>query len=313
MMVRVEIIFVAMLLVAVVSGASERSRKQGNAVASTPDERTSRAAGSPRMQEKSTWQQERKTPQTVGEPALPEGMTLKEVLDDAGSPPPKDYPKPVPDNAWYAFTLFEQLEYRIQEEGRDALGWDAQGWIGYDYDKFWWKSEGEAIFEGRDAGESETDLLYSRLITPFWNVQGGVQYANEWESSDYGDTWAGVFALQGLAPGMFEVDAALYVSEDADVTAEVEGEYDLRVTQRLVLQPRVELSFAAQDIPEKRLGAGLADAVLGLRLRYEMKRELAPYIGVRYRFLVGETGNLAESVGEDTEELFFLTGMRFAF
>lgn len=246
-------------------------------------------------------------------PALPDGMSLDEVLGRAAEPPPQHFPDPVPDDDLRLFALFEQVEYRLRKDGRDPLGWEAQGWLGYDYDRFWWKSEGEAVFDGRDAGESENDLLYSRLVTPFWSVQLGAQYANEWESGDYEDRWSGVVALQGLAPGMVELDASLYVSEEADVTAEIEGEYDLRITQRLVLQPRAELGFAAQDVRERALGEGLTDVNLDLRLRYELVRELAPYLGFRYRRLVGETASRADDEGGDPEQIFLVAGVRLAF
>ena len=247
-------------------------------------------------------------------PALPEGMSLDEVLERASQPPPDHFPDPVPDDELRAFLLFEQLEYRLRDGGgEDELGWEGQGWVGFDYDKLWVKLEGESVFEGPDAGESEVDVLYSRLVTPFWNVQAGVQYASEWESGDYDDRWSAAVALQGLAPGMFELDTSLYLSEDADLTAAIEGEYNLRLTQRLVLQPRVELGFAAQDVSERRLGAGMTDANLDLRLRYELKRELAPYVGVRYRVLVGETGNRAEAAGLDDDAFFGFAGLRLAF
>jgi copper resistance protein B len=249
------------------------------------------------------------------EPAIPEGMTLEEVFNVAGSPPPSNFPEPLPDDKLYAFTLFEQLEYRVatDDETADHFGWEAQGWIGGDFNKFWWKNEGEAVFDGQDEGEMETDLLYSRLITPFWDFQVGVQYANEWRKDDYEDRWSGVIAMQGLAPYMFELDNSLYISEDGDITFEIEAEYDLRITQRLVLQPRAEMGIAFQDIHERSLGAGMTDVTLDLRLRYEIKRECVPYFGVRSRFLVGKTGNIAEATGEDPEQLFFMAGVRFAF
>lgn len=246
-------------------------------------------------------------------PPLPEGMSLDEVLERAGAPPPPDYPDPVPDDVPRFFTLIEQLEYRVQDQGPDELGWEAQGWLGYDYDRIWWKSEGENVFEGADEGESENDLLYARWITSFWNAQIGFQYANEWEGQDYRDRWSGALALQGLAPGRVEVDASLYISEDGDVTLEVEGEYNLRLTQRLVLQPRAELGFAAQDVSDRELGAGMTDANLDLRLRYEIRRELAPYIGARYRVLVGETRSRADADGRDEDLFFFVAGLRLAF
>lgn len=249
----------------------------------------------------------------VFSPPLPEGLTLEQTLDRAASAPPKDFPQPVPDDKFRAFLLIQQLEYGFGHDADDKLGWRAQGWVGYDYDKLWLRTEGKAIFEGSDHGESENDLLYSRLMTPFWYAQAGVQYANEWDGGDYTDRWSGVLAVQGLAPGMFDVETSLYVSQDADVTLRFEAEYDLRLTQRLVLQPRTELRFAAQDVPERNLGAGLTNADVELRLRYEIKREFAPYIGVGYHRLVGETSSLARAAGSDPEELLLFVGLRLAF
>jgi len=253
-------------------------------------------------------------PPPIETPPLPEGMSLDEVLDYAATPPPAGFPDSVPDDRIYAFVLVEQFEARFPTgAGSDHLGWEAQGWIGGDFHKFWWKNEGEATFDGFDRGESETDLLYSRLITPFWNFQAGVQYANEWNRGEYDDRWSATLALQGLAPYKFELDNSLYLSEDGHLTAAIEAEYDVRITQRLVLQPRTEVGLSAQDVPERGLGAGLTDVTLDLRLRYEIKREFAPYLGLRYRFLVGETDAIAESAGEDTEEFLLLAGLRFAF
>lgn len=249
------------------------------------------------------------------EPAIPPDTTLGEVFDVAESPPPRGFPAPVPDDKTYAFTMFEQLEYRVATDDTtaDQLGWEAQGWVGGDFNKFWWKNEGEALFDGPDEGETETDLLYSRLITPFWNFQAGVQYANEWHEDDYKDRWSSVIALQGLAPYKFELDNSLYISEDGDATLVTEAEYNLRITQRLVLQPRTEIGFAFQDIQERSLGAGMTDVKLDLRLRYEIKREFTPYFGIRATFLVAETENIAEARGEDSDEFFFMAGLRFAF
>jgi copper resistance protein B len=247
-------------------------------------------------------------------PPLPEGMTLDEVLDYSAGPPPAHFPDPVPDDRLYVFTFIEQFEYRAGgDDTPDHLGWKAQGWVGGDFNRFWWKNEGEAAFEGSDAGESETDLLYARLIDPFWNLQTGARYANAWHSGDYDDRLSAVLALQGMAPYKFEVDASLYISEYSDVTLEFEAEYDLGITQRVVLQPRVAMGFSAQDIPERNLGSGMTAANLDLRLRYEIKREFAPYLGIRYQFLVGETDNIAEAAGNDSEQFFFMGGMRLAF
>lgn len=247
------------------------------------------------------------------EPLVPPGMTLAEVLDRAARPPSPDATLTLDDSPLRAFALIEQLEYRVKEEGKNALGLEGQGWVGYDYDRFWWKVEAEAAFDGQDEGDVELDLLYSRLIAPFWDLQAGVQIASDWESGDAEERLSGVVALQGLAPGMFELDNSLYLSEDGDLTANVEAEFNVRVTQRLALQPRTELQLAAQDVADRSLGAGLTDVLFDLRLRYEVRRRFAPYIGVRYQTLTGETANIAERAGGNADDWAFLLGVRLAF
>ncbi|MFH2052021.1 MAG: copper resistance protein B [bacterium] len=288
-----------------VLGLNSTGRAQENAPPTTEKRPT---------HERSATRHEGPPPPEVDSPSVPEGMTLDEVLELAAGPPPASYPDVVLDDAVYAFILFEQLEYRAQGGGGDPLGWSTQGWIGGDFDKFRWKSEGQVVFEGLDEGESGTDLLYSRLISPFWDFQIGARYSNEWAGNgDYEDTWSGAIGLQGLAPYMFEIDNTLYVSEHGDVFWGFEAEYHVRITQRLVLQPRTELSLYAQDISERGIGAGLSDLSLDLRLRYEIMREFAPYLGIRHEFLLGETGNLAEAAGLDAGSVFYLAGLRVAF
>jgi copper resistance protein B len=247
------------------------------------------------------------------QPSVPVGMTLDEVLARAAEPPPSDFPLALHDDPVRSFALVEQFEQRFIEEGRDVLGLEAQGWVGKDYNKFWWKLESEAGFDGTDEGEVEIDLLYSRLVAPFWSLQAGVQLASEWQSSESEERWSAVAGVQGVAPGQFELDNALYLSEDGDLTATFEAEFDMRITQRLVLQPRTELQLAAQDVDERALGAGLTDVLFDLRLRYELRRRFAPYVGVRYQTLTGETKNLADGAGGNTEDFALLVGLRLAF
>ncbi|WP_166259367.1 copper resistance protein B [Marinobacter salicampi] len=259
-------------------------------------------------------QQAERTPPGLDVPPLPAGITLDEVFGAADSEPPPHFGDPVMDEQIFGFVLFDQFEYRVtDDDAPDHLGWEADFWVGGDLNKFWWKSEGEAIFDGPNEGESENDFLYSRLVTPFWSLQTGVQYASEWTPDDYEDRWSYVLALQGVAPYQVELDGSALVSEEGDVTLEIEGEYDLRITQRLLLQPRLALGLAAQDIDERNLGAGITSGDLDLRLRYEITREFAPYIGARYHFLVGETEDLASAAGEKTEQWMVLAGVRFAF
>lgn len=244
-------------------------------------------------------------------PLLPVGMTLDEVLERASTPPPDDFGEPVPDTKPFAFLLGEQLEVRVDPADQtDHLGWELQGWFGQDFYKLWLKTEGEAALAGESEVETETDLLFSTLITPFFSAQIGAQYAFGWAADPgYDDLWSGAFSIQGLAPGKFEIDASFYFSEDLDLTAAFEAELDLRLTQRLVFQPLLGLGFSAQEIPERELGAGLTDLHLDGRLRYEIRRDFAPYLGVRYRLLVGPTADFA---GDAAGVVYLLAGLRFA-
>lgn len=244
-------------------------------------------------------------------PPLPEGMTLDDVLEASAKGPGPGDVKTVHDDKVYAFWLFDQLEGRSTPTGEAHLGWEDLGWLGGDRDRLWWKNEGEWLGDGL-AGETETDLLYGRLLTPFWTAQTGVRYANEWGPDPYEDRWAAAIALQGLVPYKIELDASLYLSEDLDLTSEIEAEYGLRLVQRLLLQPRVALRLSAQDIPERDLGWGLTRATLDVRLGYEIRREFAPYLGVRGAFDVGRTATFVRDAGVEPARSLLLGGLRLA-
>ncbi|ARU14884.1 copper resistance protein B [Croceicoccus marinus] len=199
--------------------------------------------------------------------------------------------------------MLERLEARVGK-GEDAYLWDAQGWTGGDIDKLWIKTEGEGAFGGA-VEDAEVQALWSHAIGPWFDLQAGVRYDIEPDSRGHA-----VLGVQGLAPYMFELDAAAFLSDRGDLTARVEGEYDQRITQRLILQPRAEISLAAQDIPEIGVGSGVSSVEVGLRLRYEIRREFAPYIGVGYSAKLGQTADYAREDGEDSDALAALIGLR---
>ena len=203
-------------------------------------------------------------------------------------------------------TMFDRLEHRWADEGADALLWDAQGWYGGDINRFVWKSEGD--IEDGDVGEAEVQLLWSRAITPFFDLQAGARQDVEPDDRTYG-----VLGVQGLAPYWFEIDAAAFFSDDGDLSARVEAEYDLLLTQRLVLQPRIETAFAAAGDPARDLGAGLTGVDVGLRLRYEIQREFAPYVGVSWSHALGETADLLRAAGEPDATTAVVAGLRVWF
>lgn len=203
--------------------------------------------------------------------------------------------------------LFDQLEYRVQD-GKDIIAWDGQAWYGGDHHKVFFKTMGE-VSGGDDVEQAELQLLYSRLIGHFWDVQGGVRHDVR---PDPSRTY-GVIGLQGLAPGFFELDLQGFVSNKGDVSARLEAEYDLLITQRLVLQPKAEINLAAQDVRELGVGSGVNDVELGLRLRYEIRREFAPYIGVHWERKLGKTADFARDENESVDDLSFVAGVRFWF
>lgn len=211
------------------------------------------------------------------------------------------------DDHIFTYAEAEQLEYRLSD-GKDRFKWDAQGWIGEDYNKLWIKTEGEKVFGG-DLEEAEVQLLYSRIIHPFWDLQVGGRF----DVRPQPQRGFGVLGVQGLAPYFFEVDAAAFVSHEGDLSARLKGEYDLLITQQLILQPSAELNLAAQEVEKLGIGRGLTDVELGLRLRYEIVREFAPYIGVAWERKVGRTADFAEAEGEDVDVLSFVAGIRFWF
>jgi len=190
-------------------------------------------------------------------------------------------------------------------DGRDGYEWDLAAWYGGDLDRLWLKSEGEGAFGG-PLESAEMQALYSRAIGPYFNLQAGVRYDVK---PDPSRVYAAV-GFEGLAPSFFDVEGALFLSNKGELMARLEGSYDQRITQRLILQPSVEINFAAQDTPELGIGAGLSDAEVGLRLRYDIRREFAPYIGVQYRRAFGETRRFLRADGEDVGGWSLLTGIR---
>jgi copper resistance protein B len=209
------------------------------------------------------------------------------------------------DTALFGMVAFDQFEWR-GTDGANSLFWDGRAWLGNDYDKALLKTEGER-FEGDYEGSVE--LLWDHVISRWWSLQGGGAH-------DFGEgpsrSWA-TFGVQGLAPYWFEIEALAYVGEGGRTAANFSAEYEMFLTQRWVLQPKVELQLYGKDDPANGLGSGFSDAELGLRLRYEIRRELAPYLGVVWSRKFGETADLAREHGDDTDEVQFVAGLRVWF
>ena len=200
--------------------------------------------------------------------------------------------------------VFNLAEYRVQK-GSNAYRWDGEGWFGGDINRFVVKTEGEgAVRGGVESGEVQG--LYSRAIGPWFNLQAGVRH-------DFKPGPARNYAtigFEGIAPYWFEVEGALFLSDKGDLLGRLEGYYDQRITQHLILQPRVELNLSAQDVPANGIGSGLSDAELGLRLRYEIKREFAPYIGVSWERKFGDSARFARARGDRVQATSLVVGIR---
>ncbi|WP_428631765.1 copper resistance protein B [Sphingopyxis sp.] len=203
-----------------------------------------------------------------------------------------------------AFVSFNLAEYQARH-GRDGFRWDGEAWYGGDIDRLTVKSEGEGIF-GAGIEGAEVQALYSRAIGPYFNVQAGIR-------QDLGpgpDRRYATVGFEGLAPYWFEVEGALFLSNKGDLLGRIEGYYDQRITQKLILQPRAEFNLALQDVPETGVGSGLSDLELGLRLRYEIVKEFAPYVGAEWARKVGETARFARAMGDDPGGVSIVVGVR---
>ena len=212
----------------------------------------------------------------------------------------------VHDDAVHYFVLFDQLEWKTGG-GVSGPSWDNRGWIGRDVNRFWFRSEGEG--EDGSLESANAHALYGRAIHRWWDVVAGVR-----QDFDPGpaQTWAAV-GIQGLAPYWFEVEATAYIGASGRTHFRLETEYELLLTNRLVLQPLVEIEIYGKDDPDHRIGAGLSSSDVGLRLRYEIRRELAPYVGVTWSRKFFGTADLAEASGKETSGARLALGVRVWF
>ena len=195
------------------------------------------------------------------------------------------------------------LEYATIDDD-SGYRWDLEAWYGGDTHRFVFKAEGEGV--GGDGPQlAEVQALYSRAIGPYTDLQAGVRYDYEPDGRAYATV-----SVESLLPYWVELEAAAFLSDRGDAFGRLEASHDLRLTQRFILQPRVELELAAQDVRESGIGSGISSAELGLRLRYDVRREFAPYIGVNFEWLFGQTADFARAAGEDEEETGFVIGLR---
>lgn len=210
---------------------------------------------------------------------------------------------PVHDNSIKSYVLLNRLEAWDADPGT-GLGWEGQGWIGTDLNRVWFRSEGERT--DRQTESADLEVLYGRSISTWWDVVAGVRHDFKPGASQ---NFAAI-GVQGLAPMKFEVSATAYLGEGGQTAANVEAEYELLLTNRLILQPLVEVTAYGKNDPLRGIGSGLSTAEAGLRLRYEFTRKFAPYIGVVYERAFGNTADMRREHGESFEDTRLVIGLR---
>lgn len=242
-------------------------------------------------------------PQAGPPEAKQDTKTLPNLTDRTG------WPEPVADSETYSLALFDLLEY--QRVGSvNALRWDFLSWRGGDKHRLWVRSEGELNFVRPLGGQADLQVLYGRLVSPFFDLLVGGRVEQHYERGQNPTRAFAVVSLQGLAPGRFEVEPSLFLSHKGKVSGRFTASLDLYQTQRLILQPRFETEFAFQRDEAFGVERGIGDAELGLRLRYEIRREFAPYFGVSYRRSLGATRERVLREGGDPNEIQFVIGVR---
>ncbi len=212
------------------------------------------------------------------------------------------------DSRLRVFSLADLLEY--VPGGTGAIRVDGLGWIGGDYNRLYLRLDATQPFRG-SGGDTEVDLTYGRLVTPFWTALAGGRVEVRGLGSSRRDTRT-LLALgfEGLAPYWFEMEPTFYVSSTGQVSGRFASSIDLYFTQRLILQPRVETHFAVQQVRALGIGSGVNDIELGARMRYEVRREFAPYVGLVWFRRTGATAGLARSAGETVRQAGLVAGVR---
>ncbi len=234
--------------------------------------------------------------------------------DEANKPPippfpaPKSWGKPVADERPHSFILADILEF--SPKGSDSnFRWDTEGWYGGDFNRIWFKSEGESSTVEKDY-TADFQLLYGRFIKTYYDFQiGGRVQSNSFRGRN-ATRVQGVVGIEGLRPYRYEIEALAFVDPKGNVSGRFTTSRDYLVTQRLILQPRFETNLAVQKVERFKTGRGLNNIELGLRLRYAIRREFAPYIGVSYERSFFGTADLVRQDGGSAGQIRFVMGVR---
>lgn len=229
---------------------------------------------------------------------------------------PRDWPPPVNDQENRLFTLVDVLEYRPKiggDQGTDDYRWDVEGWYGSDYNRLWFKSEGQRNTAFKADYDVDFQLLYGRFIQKYYDLQMGGRVETQSFRGRNVTRGLGVIGIEGLVPYNYEFESALFIDQNGAVSARLSLTKDMLLTQRLILQTRFETNAAVQRVEKFTTGSGLNNLEFGVRLRYEIRREFAPYVGISLDRSFGETATLVRQQGGDPSQIRFVAGVRMWF
>jgi copper resistance protein B len=261
---------------------------------------------------------------TIPNRKIPAGSTVSKASVTVGSfakqdgtlsrfSPPGDWPAPVNDQEHRLFTLVDVLEYRPKTggtQGTDDYRWDIEGWYGGDYNRLWFKSEGQRDTAFKADYDVDVQLLYGRFIRKFYDLQMGGRVETQSFKGSNVTRGLGVIGIEGIVPYNYEFESSLFIDQNGAVSARLAFTKDLLLTQRLILQTRFETNAAVQRVEEFTTGSGLNNLEFGGRLRYEFRRWVAPYVGVSLDRSFGETATLVRQDGGDSSQVRFVVGVR---
>ncbi len=253
----------------------------------------------------------------AGSPASKASVTVNPSTMQEGTwskfSSPGGWPAPVNDQEHRLFTLVDVLEYRPRTGGGESTNdyrWDVEGWYGGDYNRLWFKSEGQQDTAFKADYDVDFQLLYGRFIQKYYDFQIGPRVETQTFRGRNVTRGLGVIGIEGLVPYNYEFESALFIDQDGAVSTRLSLTKDMLLTQRLILQTRFETNAAVQRVEEFTTGSGLNNLELGFRLRYEIWRELAPYVGISLDRSFGETSTLVRQEGGDPSQIRFAVGLR---
>ena len=245
--------------------------------------------------------------------SLPNGPSAVQEGRLSKFPSPGDWPPPVNDQEKRLFTLVDVLEYRPKtggSQGNDDYRWDIEGWYGGDYNRLWFKSEGQQDTAFKADYDVDFQLLYGRFIQKHYDFQIGPRVETQTFRGRNVTRGLGVIGIEGLVPYNYEFESALFIDQTGAVSARLSLTKDMLLTQRLILQTRFETNGAVQRVERFTTGSGLNNLEFGVRLRYEIRREFAPYVGISLDNSFGETATLVRQEGGNPSQIRFVVGMR---